>query len=102
MNKLDKSMYFTSEKNIIENNIQYRVVKYTNGDVHYYFNGKLHRENGPAIEGSQYKVWYKHGKHHREDGPAVIYSSRRKEYWLNDKLYGQIRTDDEWIIFNII
>jgi hypothetical protein len=41
--------------------------------------GKLHREDGPAIEGwdgSNY--WYHHGVFHRENGPAVEYISGNK------------------------
>jgi hypothetical protein len=42
-------------------------------------NGKLHREDGPAVEyadGS--KKWYLNGKLHREGGPAVEYCRRHK------------------------
>ena len=35
-------------------------------------NGKLHRENGPAVEyANGHKEWYRNDKLHREDGPAV-------------------------------
>ena len=35
-------------------------------------NGKLHREDGPAIEDSDGdKYWYLNDKLHREDGPAI-------------------------------
>ena len=30
------------------------------------------------------KVWWLNGKLHREDGPAVEYSNGDKEWWLND------------------
>ena len=49
--------------------------------------GKLHREDGPAIEwayGSN--AWYKHDKLHREDGPAIE-ADQHKEYWLEGMYY---------------
>ena len=34
--------------------------------------GKLHREDGPAVEyANGDKAWYLNGKRHRTDGPAV-------------------------------
>lgn len=33
----------------------------------------LHRDNGPAIEGPDCKMWLKNGLFHREDGPALTY-----------------------------
>jgi hypothetical protein len=54
----------------------------------WYLKGKLHREDGPAVEyadGS--KCWYLKGKLHREDGPAVEYANGTKYWCLNDKLH---------------
>lgn len=35
--------------------------------------GKLHRDNGPAVIWyTGIKEWYKNGLRHREDGPAII------------------------------
>ena len=51
-------------------------------------NGKLHREDGPAIEGANGdKYWYLNGndKYHREDGPAIEYADGSKSWYLNDK-----------------
>lgn len=43
------------------------------GVRHYYFNNKLHREEGPAIEWVDGdKVWYLNGNRHREDGQPLI------------------------------
>jgi hypothetical protein len=48
--------------------------------------GLLHREDGPAFEGSDgLKSWYFHGKLHREDGPAIERSDGTKEWFLNGK-----------------
>ena len=57
------------------------------GSQHWYRNGELHREDGPAIvypNGPQH--WYRNGKSHREDGPAVIRPDGYQEWclYLND------------------
>ena len=44
--------------------IEYKVKVWTDGSKHWFLNGKLHREDGPAIEctdGS--KCWYLNGKY---------------------------------------
>lgn len=77
-------------------------------DIVWMKNGKVHREDGPAIEHqSGYSAWYfegmkhrldapaiiwhdgsmewfVHGSRHREDGPAVTDSDGSKEWWIND------------------
>jgi len=61
------------------------IVEQKNGTkVSYFKEGKLHRENGPAVEESgEYKSWYKEGKLHREDGPAVEHSNG-DEFWYKE------------------
>ena len=55
-----------------------------NGDKHWFLNDKLHREDGPAIEGADgYKEWYLNGEIHRTDGPAVEWADGTKEWFLN-------------------
>jgi hypothetical protein len=64
----------------------YTVTIDENGDKRWYFNGKLHREDGPAIEwadGDRY--WYIHGNRHREDGPAIEYANGDKSWYINDE-----------------
>jgi hypothetical protein len=59
-----------------------------NGTKGWYLNGELHREDGPAIERTYgTKEWYLNGKLHRGDGPAVEWMSgtKTKEWYLNDK-----------------
>jgi hypothetical protein len=54
----------------------------TGGSQFWYKDGKLHREDGPAVifkNGG--KQWYKYSKRHREDGPAVIVYNGDK-YWF--------------------
>ena len=63
--------------------IEYKVKVY-DYKTEWYLNGKLHREDGPAIEctdGS--KSWYIDGKRHREDGPAIEYYTGDKYWYLN-------------------
>ena len=66
--------------------IEYTVKVFENGTKHWYLDGKLHREDGPAVEWSNgTNHWYLNGKKHREDGPAVEWSNGDKDWWLNDK-----------------
>ena len=64
------------------------------GTKFWWLNGKLHREDGPAVElcdGSKY--WYINNRLHREDGPAVEFANGIKGWYLNDIEY----TESEWI-----
>ena len=61
---------------------------YPDGRQEWYLNGKLHREDGPAViypNGRQ--EWWLNGKCHREDGPAVIYPDGRQHWYLNGKYH---------------
>jgi hypothetical protein len=43
--------------------------------------GKLHREDGPAIEWADgTKSWYLNGDRHREDGPATPHGTDRNQW----------------------
>jgi len=54
----------------------------------WYKNGKLHREDGPAYEDVEgVKEWYKQGKLHREDGPAIEYSNGTIKWYFNNILH---------------
>ena len=45
---------------------------------------KLHRIDGPAIEGANgYKSWFQNGERHRTDGPAIEWADGHKEWYLN-------------------
>lgn len=65
------------------------------GDIHFYNEkGQLHREDGPAYEGSNgTKVWCLNGKRHRLDGPAVEWSDGSKFWWLEGRVY----TEEAWL-----
>ena len=68
--------------------IEYTVKVYPNGDKSWYLNGKLHREDGPAVEYADgTKSWYLNDKRHREDGPALEYADGDKYWYLNDKCH---------------
>ena len=63
----------------------------------YYRNGKLHRDDGPAIirpDGTQ--EWYKEGKLHRDDGPAIVYISGVK-YWYKEGKIHKLHKDNRQI-----
>ena len=61
-------------------------IEYANGDKEWYLNGELHREDGPAIEDANgSKVWFLNGKLHREDGPAIELANGDKWWYLNGK-----------------
>ena len=56
--------------------------------------GKLHREDGPAIEWkSGTKEWRINGKLHRIDGPAIEYSDGSKIWYINGIYYS---SEEEW------
>ena len=66
----------------------YTITVDDNGNKRWYSNGKLHREDGPAIEWANgYKSWYINGKRHREDGPAVERADGTKCWCINGKLH---------------
>jgi len=77
--------------------IEYTVKVYLNCYKEWYLNGRLHREDGPAIEfpnGS--KEWYLNGKRHREDGPAMEFPNGDKFWYLNGKLHRECGAAIEW------
>ena len=68
--------------------IEYTVKVHSNGSKYWYLNGQRHREDGPAVEGTDgSKYWYLNGQLHREDGPAVEHSNGDKSWYLNGNYY---------------
>jgi hypothetical protein len=68
---------------------EYTVRVYTNR-TEWRNNGKLHRDDGPAIEYKNGdKLWYQHDKLHRLDGPAIEYENGSQLYFLNDIEYSK-------------
>ena len=69
-------------------------VEYANGAKLWYVNDKRHRIGGPAAEWANGdKWWYVNGKLHRVDGPAIELANGDKEWWVNDILYN---TPSDW------
>nr|QMP83504.1 MAG: hypothetical protein [Caudoviricetes sp.] len=61
---------------------------FDDGSRYWLLNGKLHREDGPAMEftnGNRY--WYLNGQLHREDGPAFEYADGDRYWYLNGEEY---------------
>lgn len=59
------------------------------GTIVYTKDGKLHREDGPAIEYSDGgKAWYMNGKLHRDNGPAVEYANGEKSWYYRGQRFG--------------
>jgi len=77
--------------------IEYTVKVYDSGDKYWYFNGEIHREDGPAVERSNGdKEWYKNGVRHREDGPAIEYANGNKYWCLNGEYHREDGPAIEW------
>ena len=61
-------------------------VEWSDGDKFWYINGNPHRDDGPAREFADGdKIWYKNGKLHREDGPAAELANGKKYWFLEGK-----------------
>ena len=67
----------------------YEVIVHDNGTEEWRLNGKLHRENGPALVYSNGdKKWWINDKLHRTDGPALEFGSL-KEWWIEGVHYSE-------------
>jgi hypothetical protein len=70
------------------NMIEYTVKVFDSGNNYWYLKGRLHREDGPAVEYSDgTKRWYSNGLAHRKDGPAVQYCNGGKAWYINGQLH---------------
>lgn len=68
------------------------------GSKVWYVDEKLHREGGPAVErASGSNEWYVDGKLHREDGPAVERANGTKEWWVDGKRHRLDGPAVEWV-----
>ncbi len=67
-------------------------IEYANGYKEWWVNDKRHRTDGPAVEWGN-KAWWVNGQRHRIDGPAIEFFTGNKEWWVNDKAY----TEQEFI-----
>ena len=69
-------------------------IEWINGNKHWLLSDRLHRTDGPAIdlvetELGTVKKWSINGKYHREDGPAVEFGNGYKEWWMNGVQYSK-------------
>lgn len=56
------------------------------GPGEWYSHGKLHREDGPAVERPDGgRLWFDNGELHREDGPAVEHSNGVRHWFVSGK-----------------
>ena len=77
-------------------------VEYANGNKYWWLNDELHREDGPACERANGdKEWYLNGNRHREDGPAYESTNGLKFWYLNDKEVDPEIIADLWLARNI-
>ena len=69
-------------------------VERADGGKAWYLNGKLHRTGAPAVEHADgSKEWCLNGKSHREDGAAIEWADGSKSWWLKGVLY---ETPEAW------
>jgi hypothetical protein len=59
----------------------------SNGVIKYTLDGKYHRDNGPAVEDKDCKLWYKNGVLHRDGGPAIQYTNGEIQWVKNGKIH---------------
>jgi len=67
-----------------------------NGDKAWWIKGERHRTDGPAIEhadGSE--EWFYEGKYHRINGPALKWTNGIEEWWIHGKPLGEIVIQQE-------
>ena len=62
-------------------------VEFADGDKLWYKNGQLHREDGPAIEEAigGTRGWYQSGEYYRRDGPSIERAREYKSWYINGK-----------------
>jgi len=77
--------------------ITYEVMIHSDGAKQWRLNGKLHREDGHAVESAGgAKYWYLNGQYHRADGPSCEWTDGTKIWHLNGKLHREDGPAREW------
>lgn len=97
------------ERIVLEDRIEYRLngvlhrdqgpaVERKDKTLYWFYKGKRHREDGPAIVYPESKhltngkhVWYQNGVLHREDGPAI---SNHLLGWYEWRYHGKLHRED--------
>ena len=79
--RVDRTAYYKDGKLHREDG---PALEWKNGKKEWYHKGIPHREDGPAIQNPDgTKEWYRHGRRHRIDGPAIERPDGTKE-WYQD------------------
>ena len=66
-------------------------VIYPSGGWAWLNHGLRHRLGGPAVYSPNYsQEWYYYGSHHREDGPAIELNTGSKLWFINGKELSQL------------
>jgi hypothetical protein len=60
-------------------------VAFSDDTTAWYLDGRLHRDEGPAVEIGAFRSWYRHGRNHRDDGPAIEWPDGRQQWMVNGK-----------------
>lgn len=108
-----KIIYYNRIEYIDKNGLLHRndddpAITYNDGHEAWYIHGIKHRiGNYAEIRPNGNKFWFKYGILHNSNGPAVInYNINtvfpKYEYWLNGKQFLNIKTNEEWMIKQII
>ena len=68
------------------------IVEWFDGTKVWWLCGKLHRVDGPAVEGADgTKQWFVDGKRHRVDGPAVEWEDGPKRWYVDGSFVYALR-----------
>lgn len=62
-------------------------IEKSNGSKEYWVNGIRHRINGPAIDRQFERIWYLNGEFHRINGPAIQRINDCKQWFQYGKLH---------------
>lgn len=68
----------------------------SDGYEQWYWNGLQHRVGGPAITHADgFQSWWHYGQRHRIDGPAVIWPDGHREWHLNGREVSEL---EHWLL----
>ena len=74
----------TNEERVVWTLRGYRIVERYNGTLNWFKDGKLHRDDGPAIvQANGTLAWAHRGELHRTDDPAVVFSNGDVDWYLH-------------------
>jgi len=62
-------------------------IEFPDGDKVWFRYGKIHRDGGSAMYQNIHRIWYQHGMVHREGGPACEADNGSMHWYQHDKLH---------------